>query len=111
MDVVERRQKLMQKIRGRLWENPLITQQEIKQAQIDAASLLALSAPVVLFSAEYTPPPVRTCSRCDHSRTLYHHRDLDEWFCLDHLPGESTSFPIGLHGDEYKAWKALHAAS
>jgi hypothetical protein len=51
------------------------------------------------------PPPLRCAhksghNRCPASRTLY--RKGDDWYCDVHYPADVT-FPIGMHGDEFKA--------
>lgn len=96
-----------QRIRG----NPLATIADVRDAQRALALMEYLLTPVKLWDQLAGGNTLRRRPRCckcrkptTRSRSVYQIRGA--WYCLDHIPTDRTlAFPIGLHGDEFKAYQ------
>jgi hypothetical protein len=51
---------------------------------------------------EFKPFVSPPCEVCGPKPTTYHFRD--KWYCLEHSPA-GTSWPVGMHGDDLKAYR------
>jgi hypothetical protein len=90
--------------RKRIRTNPLKTIADVRDAQRALALMEYLLTPVLLFTpGDSTPRKMPACSECKATvGSVYQIRGV--WYCLDHIPA-GTTFPVGLHGDEFKAYQ------
>jgi hypothetical protein len=89
--------------RKRIASNPLNTIAEVRDAQRALALMEYLLTPVALWASGKSCQNKPCCSVCQKTAgSIYQVHEV--WYCLDHIPN-TTTFPIGLHGEEFKSYQ------